>query len=145
MSPRPLHIRARTIRLIAAACAIGAVTTVAAQQALDRTKTPPPGKTPALHVPTWTRSTLANGAELVVSEKHDLPLVAFTLNFIGGATTREGEALSNAMQLLGTGISVGIGGESGTVTFQSTADKFGGALYLAADMLLHPTFPEAAI
>ena len=30
-------------------------------------------------------ATLANGAELVVSEKHDLPLVSFTINFVGGA------------------------------------------------------------
>ena len=32
-----------------------------------------PGKTPELRVPTWTKSALANGADLIVSEKHDLP------------------------------------------------------------------------
>ena len=46
------------------------------QQSLDRTKIPPPGKTPMLRVPAWTKSKLANGADLIVSEKHDLPLVA---------------------------------------------------------------------
>ena len=36
-------------------------------------------------MPTWTKSTLANGAELIVSEKHDLPLVSFSITFLGGA------------------------------------------------------------
>ena len=96
-----------------------------AQQTLDRSKTPPPGKTPVLHVPAWTKSRLANGADLIVSEKHDLPLVSLTITFLGGSNqfdppnrtgmgsltaammsegtrTRDGDALSNALQLLGT-------------------------------------------
>jgi len=48
---------------------------VSARQAFDRTKVPPAGPTPALHVPTWTRSTLSNGAELIVSERPGLPIV----------------------------------------------------------------------
>ena len=118
-----------------------------AQQALDRTKVPPPGKTPELRVPAWTKSTLANGAELIVSEKHDLPLVSFTITFLGGANqfepagrqgvasltaamlsegtkTRDGEALSNALQLLGTSVSASVAGESGSISFVSTTAKF---------------------
>ena len=135
---------------------------------LDRTVPPTPGPTPTLRVPTWTKSRLANGAELVVVEKHDLPLVAFSINFIGGATTfepadkvgvasftasmlregtttRTGEQLSDAMQLLGTQIGVGVGGESGTITFTSLKDKFEPALTLLADMLVNPTFPADAL
>ena len=56
-----------------------------AQESLDRSKVPVPGKPPTLRVPTWTRSTLSNGAELIVSEKHDLPIVAFQITFVGGA------------------------------------------------------------
>jgi predicted Zn-dependent peptidase len=138
------------------------------QQALDRTKTPPPGKAPELRVPTWTKMTLANGAELMVSEKHDLPLVSFSLTILGGAfqfepadrrglagitasmmsegtKTRDGDALSNAMQLLGTTVGVGIGTESGTMTFVSTASKFAPTLDIMADMLLNSTFPTAAL
>ncbi len=40
--------------------------TPAAQQALDRKKIPPPAKTPELRVPAWTKTTLANGADLIV-------------------------------------------------------------------------------
>ena len=50
-----------------------------AQQTLDRTAVPPPGPTPVLHVPTWTKTQLANGATLIVSERHGLPLVSFTI------------------------------------------------------------------
>jgi len=150
------------------AVVVAASVSLLAQQALDRAKIPPAGKTPALHVPAWTRATLANGAELVVSEKHDLPLVSFTMTFVGGAnqfepanrrglaslaaslmsegtTSRDGDALSNAMQLLGTTIAVGVGGEGGSIGFQSTSSKFAAALDLAADILLHPTFPAAAL
>jgi zinc protease len=141
---------------------------VDARQALDRTKTPPPGKTPDLRVPTWTKTTLANGAELVVSEKHDLPLVSFSLTFLGGANqfepaertglasitaammsegtrTRDGEALSNALQLLGTSVSTTVGGESGSMSFVSTTGKFDQTMAILADMLLNSTFPADAL
>ena len=139
-----------------------------AAQALDRTKTPPIGKTPELRVPTWTKSTLANGAELIVSEKHDLPLVAFSITFLGGADqfeqagrrgvasltasmlsegtkTRDGEALSNALQLLGTNVSAGVAGESGSISFVSTTSKFPATLDILADMLVNSIFPAPAL
>ena len=109
----------------------------AAGQGLDRKKVPPAGPPPVLRVPTWTKSTLANGAELIVSEKHDLPLISFSITFLGGADqfepagrqgvasltaallsegtkTRDGEALSNALQLLGTSVSANVVSESGS-------------------------------
>lgn len=138
------------------------------QQTLDRTKIPPPGKPAVLHVPTWTKATLANGAELMVSEKHDLPLVSFSITILGGAyqyepadrrglasitasmmsegtKTRDGDALSNAMQLLGTTVGFAIGGESGSISFVSTSGKFAATLDILADMLLNPTFPPEAL
>jgi zinc protease len=142
--------------------------TASAQQPLDRSRTPAPGKPPALRVPEWTKSTLTNGAELIVSEKHDLPLVAFTITIQGGShqaesatrrglagiaaammsegtKTRDGEALSNALQLLGTSVNVNVGGESGSIGFQSTTSKFPQALDILADMLLNPAFPAEAL
>jgi predicted Zn-dependent peptidase len=146
------------------AAAVLAALPVVAQQALDRTRVPPAGKTPVLRVPVWTRAGLANGVELVVSEKHDLPLVSFSITFLGGAdqyekadrrglaavtaammsegtATRDGEALSNALQLLGGTISTNIGSESGSMSFVSASGKFPQTLDLLADMLLHSTFP----
>ena len=56
---------------------------------LDRSVQPKAGPTPATRVPTWTRTTLPNGAQLVVVEKHDLPLVSFNVNFVGGSNNFE--------------------------------------------------------
>ena len=68
----------RTIVSVAVVMVAALSFNASARQALDRTKMPAPGKTPELRVPAWTKTTLANGAELIVSEKHDLPLVSFS-------------------------------------------------------------------
>jgi zinc protease len=138
------------------------------QQRLDRSHIPAPAKPPALHVPVWTKSKLANGAELIVAEKHDLPLVAFSITFQNGAyqmegedrrglagltaammnegtKSRDGEALSSAIQLLGTSINVNVGGESGSISFQSISNKFPQTLEILADMLVNSSFPADAL
>jgi zinc protease len=166
---RPLFPQRRT--LLALVLALACVTPAAplhAQSKLDRDQVPPPGPAPAFKVPTWTRTKLANGAELVVIPKHDLPLVSVSINFVGGSyafepagklgtasfaaqmlsegtTTRTADQLSEAQQLLGTSISASVGGESGSIGFTALRDKLGPALDLAADMLLHPTFPAPAL
>jgi zinc protease len=168
----------RQATLVAVAC-ISLAATIGAQQqsgkassasktTLDRTKIPPAGKAADLRVPSWTKATLADGAELVVSEKHDLPLISFTINFVGGAaqydpagktglgaivaqmltegtTHRTGDQISNDLQLLGTGIGAGVGAESGRIGFTSTSDKFEKALAVTADVLENPTFPQEAL
>jgi zinc protease len=123
---------------------------------------------PELRVPTWTKAKLSGGAELIVSEKHDLPLVSFSITFLGGADqfetaerrgvgslaaammsegtkTRNGDDLSNALQLLGTNISVGVGAESGAISFVSTTARFAATLDILADMLVNSTFPPEAL
>src|SRR5260221_1231803 len=62
-----------------------------------------------------------------------------------GTTTRDGEALSSALQLLGTSVQTGIGGETGTIRFTATTTKFEPTLAILADILQHPTFPAAAL
>ena len=158
----------RRIFLSALCSLLFALTPLGAQGTLDRAKQPPIGKIPELRVPTWTKSKLGNGAELIVSEKHDLPLVSFSITFLGGANQFEpadrtglasvtaammsegtkrldGEALSNALQLLGTSVSTAIGGESGSMGFVSTTSKFPQTLDILADMLVNPTFPAEAL
>ena len=80
--------RAATVALALASVAAP----VAAQtpsSRLDRSVQPTPGRVPELRVPTWTRAKLSNGAELIVSQKRDLPLVSFTINFVGGRNNFE--------------------------------------------------------
>lgn len=135
---------------------------------LDRTRPPTPGKTPELRVPTWTTGKLSNGALLIVSEKHDLPLVSFTITFVGGSNqfekpdklgvasfttamlregtkTRDAEKLALELQMLGTNVGAGVGDESGSVSFLSTTEKLAPTLDILADMLLNSVFPEPAL
>ena len=162
----------QTIRRRATASAVALLcvlsTIASAQRPIDRKQLPAPGKTPPLRVPHWTKATLANGAELIVSEKHDLPLVSFSITFLGGASQfeapgRQGlaslaasmlsegtkrhdaEALSNALQLLGTSINASVSGESGSVSFVSTTAKFPATLDLMTEMLVESTFPQVAL
>ena len=139
-----------------------------AQQTLDRTVVPPPGPTPVLRVPTWTKTQLANGATLIVSERHNLPLVSFTITFLGGSnqfepagkrgvaamaatmllegtTTKTGDQLSDALQLLGTSIGYGVSAEDGLIGFVSTSKNFDATLAILADEMLNSTFPAEAL
>src|SRR6185369_13280861 len=161
--------RQRKALALAAALVIGVANLAAlAQGQLDRTKVPPPGATPVLHVPTWTKTQLANGATLIVSERHNLPLVSFSMTFVGGSnqfepaarhgvaamtasmlsegtTTKTGDQLSDALQLLGTGVGANVGAEEGSLNFVSTAKNFDATLAILSDMLLNPTFPAEAL
>jgi zinc protease len=168
-----------TVHTFVAACsamlvATAMTTPLAAQQkgksrtSFDRAAVPAAGAMPVLHVPAWTKTTLTNGAELVVSEKPGLPLVSFQINFVGGAnqyepaaktglasmvasmlsegtTHRTGDQLSNDLQLLGTSISTQIASESGRMSFLSTTDKFAPTLAILADILENPIFPQPAL
>jgi len=141
---------------------------LAAQAGFDRNIPPTPGPAPTIRVPAWTRTALSNGAELVVTQKHDLPLVGFSINFVGGSynfepadklgvasftaqmlsegtTSKTADQLSEAQQLLGTQIQASVGGEGGSIGFTSLKDKFEPALALVADMLTNSTFPAPAL
>ena len=167
MRPRNVTRRALLALAFALACVTGAAP-LYAQAKLDRGVTPPPGPAPAIRVPVWTHTTLANGAELVVTPKHDLPLVSVSINFVGGSyafepagklgtaafaaqmlsegtATHTADQFSEAQQLLGMSISASVGGEAGSIGFTALADKLGPALDLVAEMLLHPAFPAASL
>ena len=156
---------------LAAVAALGPTVTSAQATtpgALDRAAIPTAGKTPELHVPSWSKQTLADGARLVVSERHGLPLVYVSINFIGGASnfepadkaglasfvssmmlegtaTRSGDQLAEAMQNLGSNVNVFIGSETGTIGVFVMKDKLEPMLGILQDVLLHPSFPESAL
>lgn len=139
-----------------------------AQQTLDRTKAPAPGPIPVLRVPAWTKTQLPNGETLIVSERHNLPLVSFSITFLGGANqfepanrrgvasmtasmltegtkTKTGDQLSEQLQLLGTNVGAGVGAEEGSIGFVSTTKNFDAVLEIMSDMMLNSTFPAEAL
>ena len=139
-----------------------------AQQPLDRTVQPAAGKQPEMKVPAWTKIRLTNGAELVVSVKRGLPLVSVSMDFIGGSaqfedpaklgaaaltsqmmvegtTSRTGDQLADAQQMLGTSVFVSVGRESGSIGFTALSDKLDAAFEIMADVLLNPSFPADAL
>ena len=159
--------RARAIAAILS-LAVPSAAMLAQGAKLDRDKQPVAAPTPVTRIPTWTRVRLANGADLVVSVKKDLPLVAFAMSFVGGATSYEtpdklgegsftaqmlsegtatmsADEFSSAQQLLGTSINASVGTEAGTIGFTALKDRFPRALELTADMMLHPRFPAEAL
>lgn len=166
----------RTFSLLLLAAAFAAPLAAQAKQrpasvkkvALDRTKVPEPTRAPVLRVPTWTKTQLSNGAELIVSQKRDLPLLSVNITFLGGSnqfdaaeeigvasfaaqmlsegtSTRTGDQLADAQQMLGTQVFTNVGGESGSMGFTALSDKLEPALDLLADMLLNPSFPADAL
>jgi zinc protease len=160
-------------RVLALGLLLAAAVPTAAQQSLkssfDRTVIPPAGPAPELHIPTWTKATLPNGVALIVSERHELPLVSFQINFIGGSnqydpadkpgvaafaagtllegtTHRTGDEISNQLQLLGSElVPASFAGETGRFGFLSTRDKFAPTLAIIADIVENATFPDSAI
>src|SRR5262245_49534148 len=115
-------------------------------QKLDRTKQPVAGASPTTRIPAWTKSKLSNGADFVVSVKKNLPLVSFTMGFVGGSTSYEpadkaglagftaqmlsegttsktADEFSNAQQMLGINIGANVGTESGTIGFTALKDR----------------------
>src|SRR5262249_21714951 len=136
--------------------------------ALDRSAIPTASKTPELHVPSWSKLTLANGAQLIVSERHGLPLVYVSVNLIGGAAqfdpadkpglggfvssmmlegtkSRTGDQLSEAMQSLGSNVSVFIQPETGSIGVFVMKDKLEPMLAILEDVLVNPSFPDSAL
>jgi zinc protease len=157
-----------------AAAMIAALATVSRAQdksiptSFDRTVIPKAGADPVVKIPHWTTTKLSNGARLIVVERHTLPLVNFMMSFVGGSnqfepadkpglgdltgsmmtegtTLHTGDQISDELQLLGSSVFFGIGGEGGQVSFRSMKGKFDATLAVMAEELLHPVFPQAAL
>jgi len=163
----------RIHRQVAGASALLALASVstfaqAGKSAFDRKAIPTAGVDPVAKIPSWTRTTLSNGAQLIVIERHTLPMVWFQMRFVGGAnqiepttktglgsitasmmtegtTMRSADEISNALQLLGTNVSFFVGGEGGGVQFRALKDKFVPTLAVMAEELLHPSFPATSL
>src|SRR5258705_201843 len=107
----------------------------------DRSKPPVPGAPPELKLPKLQRSTLSNGLKVILAERHEVPLVNFTLAFdagyaadqlaspgtasmamsllTGGTKTMNALQISDRQELLGAQISAGSNLDLSTVHLSS--------------------------
>jgi predicted Zn-dependent peptidase len=135
---------------------------------VDRSKgVPAVTSFPDLKFPALQRATLANGTQVVLAERHDIPVVQLSYEFGGGYASDakdrlgaasfamgmldEGEgdldalAFANRAQALGArlGASADIDGSGAYVS--ALKEKLDPSLQLFADMLRKPTFAQADI
>ena len=137
--------------------------TSAYAQKPDRSKPPELGPTPSLKLPAIQHLKLSNGLPVVLMEKHQVPLVQFSLLVKAGtamepadqrglasitaammeegAGSRNSLEFADAVDFLGANISVGAGLHTTTVSLFTPISKLDSALALFADVVLRPMFP----
>ncbi|MDD8017629.1 MAG: pitrilysin family protein [Bacteroidota bacterium] len=133
-------------------------------QSPDRTKPPALGPTPSVKINAVQKFELKNGLQVIVYEKHEVPIVQMNLVIKAGSVNEsndklglagltanmldEGAAgkssleLSDAIDFLGTSINSNGGLHTTGVSMRSTVSKFDESLKLFADIVLHPDFPS---
>ena len=122
-----------------------------------------------IKLPKPSESTLGNGLRLLVLEDHRLPQVSFSLLIPGaggymdpddqpglagftatltreGTTTRTANQISEQLEIMAAALAVSAGNSTeATMTGSCLSDQATRLIDLAADMLLHPAFPEQEV
>ena len=131
---------------------------------IDRTHLPPLGPAMSLRLPAMEKTTLSNGLQVVLAERHSAPVVNFSLLVKGGYASDVPDALgtcSFAQRMLEEGTptrdSLKIGEELESLSAQFVAGanldyssvdlnalkvNLDRALEIYADLILHPAFPQ---
>ncbi len=137
----------------------------ASQTAVDRTQMPKPGEGPEPKFPAVQRGKLSNGLEVIVAERHGVPVINMNLLVDAGfaadqfaqpgtATlamnmldegTKAKNAIDISKELASLGASLGAGSNLDTSfvslsTLKSTLDR---SLNLFSDVILNPGFPQS--
>ncbi len=137
---------------------------LASNATLDRSKMPEIGPKPRFTPPPIVRRKLSNGLEVLIAERHRLPILTMRLICRGGENVvppgkeglaamtarllREGTESRDAMKLADElseiGASLGSSGglESSSLSLSTLSRHEAKAMELFADVLLHPSFPE---
>ncbi|HWF78037.1 MAG TPA: pitrilysin family protein [Caulobacteraceae bacterium] len=136
---------------------------VAALAPMGQRQAPPPiGAQPPAVLPTPVERTLSNGMRVIVAHSEQLPLVAASLMFEGGAasdpprlagtasltaslvtegtTTRSARDIARQSEALGADLAANSGWEASTVGLSVMPDKLSAALAIVADVARNPTF-----
>jgi zinc protease len=132
---------------------------------VDRSALPKPGAPPAVSFPDLQRATLSNGLEIVLAERHTVPVVYFQLLVDAGYAadqhgipgtaslamtmldegTRNRSALeiSEELAMLGARLGSGANLDQSIVTLNALKENLDESLEIFADVILNPSFPAA--
>lgn len=130
----------------------------------DRTSLPMPTSFPTVDFPSFERSTLENGMEVIVARRTDVPVVDFRLVLDAGYATdqfskpgtanmtmvmldegtqsRSALDISEELAMLGAYMGTGANLDSSFMSLNTLTSNLDESLELYADVLLRPAFPE---
>ena len=131
----------------------------------DRSKMPEPGAPPELKLPKLERATLSNGLKVILTQRHEIPVVDFRLQLDagyaadqfaspgtaslttalldGGTAKRTALQISEEAALLGAQLRARSDLDTSTVSLSALKSNLDQSLALYADVILDPSFPEA--
>ena len=131
----------------------------------DRTKLPDLGQNPVIKFPEVQRSTLSNGLNIVLAERHSIPVVSLRMMIDAGYAadqkikagtakltmdmldegTKKLNALeiSDQLSMLGANLSTGSNLDYCVVSLNALKTNLDPSLDLFADVILNPSFPES--
>lgn len=137
----------------------------AAEEDADRTALPDAGTVPEPTFPGVQRATLSNGLQVVLAERHSVPLVELSLHVDAGyaadqfgvpgtadlaldmmdegTTGRSALEISAELDRLGARLGTGSNLDMSTVSLSALRENLDASLELFADVVLNPAFPEA--
>jgi zinc protease len=132
---------------------------------LDRSKGPPAGHPEKLQLPPMQTATLSNGLKVVLAERHGAPVVnlsmmidagfasdshdlpglaSLTLRMLEeGTQSRSSQQISAELEALGASFGATTNLDGAFVNMNVLAPTLPRALGLYADLVLHPSFPQA--
>jgi zinc protease len=155
------------LRLTAFSALVVLLNCSAGAQRPDRSAPPSVGPPPAFTMPSFERFTLSNGLQIVLLEKHQVPLVQVNVviragsvmdppgktglasmmasMMMEGAGGRDALQLADAIDFLGAQLGATAGMHTSAVTLQTPVARLDSALLLQADVLLRPAFAPAEL
>lgn len=130
----------------------------------DRSKAPEPGTPPELKLPRLQRAKLSNGLQMILAERHEVPVVNFWMTadagfaadqfaapgtasmtsdlLDGGTTTRNALQISDQLAMLGAQLDANSNLDRSTVRLSALKSNLDASLDIFADVILNPSFPE---
>ncbi len=126
---------------------------------------PSAGDPPPVTFPTLQHATLSNGLEIILAERHDVPLVSMQLMVDAGyaadqfgvpgtaslamamldegTDSRSALEISEELAMLGATLGAGSNLDMSTVSMSSLIENLDASLDIFADVVLNPAFPSA--